>query len=291
MTDLVSAGTYALGDLSVRRMGYGAMQLAGPGVMGPPRDRSAAVAVLRAAIEAGVNHIDTSDFYGPHVTNQIIREALAPYPDDVVIVTKVGAARDEEGAWLPAQSPSQLRAAIEDNLRNLDLERLDVVNLRLMGDVHAPTEGPLEEPFEALAEMQRDGLIRHLGLSNATPAQVAEAEKIAPVVCVQNQYSLVHRHDDAMIDDLAGRGIAFVPFFPLGGFDPIQSNALDDLARQKQVTPMQLALAWLLARSANLLLIPGTSSISHLAENLAAVDVALTAKDLTRLEAIRRHTE
>lgn len=286
MTDLARAGTYKLGDLTVKRMGYGAMQLAGPGVFGPPRDHAAAVAVLRAAIEAGVDHIDTSDFYGPHVTNRLIREALAPYPDDLAIVTKVGAVRDDKGAWLPAASPDQLRRAVHDNLRNLGLERMDVVNLRMMGDVHAPAEGSLAEQFEALAEMQREGLIRHLGLSNVTPAQLAEAEAIAPVVCVQNQYSLVHRDDDAMIDDLARRGIAFVPFFPLGGFDPIQSDALDRLARAKGATPMQLALAWLLARSDNVLLIPGTSSVGHLAENLAAVDIALTEEDSADLAAI-----
>jgi aryl-alcohol dehydrogenase-like predicted oxidoreductase len=267
-------------------MGYGAMQLAGPGVFGPPRDRAAAIAVLRAAVEAGVNHIDTSDFYGPHVTNQIIREALHPYADDLIIVTKVGAVRGDDASWLPAQSPAELTRAVHDNLRNLGLEKLDVVNLRLMGDVHAPSEGSLEAQFSTLAQLREQGLIRHLGLSNVTPAQVAEAQRIAPVVCVQNQYNLVHRADDALVEDLAIQGVAYVPFFPLGGFSPIQSDALSRIAARLEASPLQVALAWLLARSPNLLLIPGTSSVAHLTENLAAENLRLSQDVLDELDGV-----
>ncbi|WP_395372329.1 aldo/keto reductase family oxidoreductase [Komagataeibacter diospyri] len=286
MNSRINAGTFSLGDRIVNRMGYGAMQLAGPGVFGPPRDREAAVAVLRAAVEAGVNHIDTSDFYGPHVTNQIIREALHPYDDDLVIVTKVGAVRGEDASWQPAQSAEDLTRAVHDNLRNLGLDRLDVVNLRLMGDIFAPKEGSLTEPFSALAALREQGLIRHLGLSNATAAQVAEAQTIAPVVCVQNHYNLVHRKDDELIDALAAQGIAYVPFFPLGGFSPIQSDALSEVAADIGGSPLQVALAWLLARSPNLLLIPGTSNPLHLSENLAAATLELPADVQARLNTI-----
>lgn len=285
MTDLQAAGSFVLGDRTVRRMGYGAMQLAGPGVFGPPRDRAAALAVLRAAVEAGVDHIDTSDFYGPHVTNQLIREALHPYRD-LTIVTKVGAVRGPDASWNPAQSPEQLARAVHDNLRNLGLDVLDVVNLRIMGDVHAPSEGSIEEPFTALAQLRRQGLIRHLGLSNATAAQVAQARRIAPIVCVQNHYNLAHRADDALIDELGGQGIAYVPFFPLGGFSPLQSAVLTRVARRLEATPMQVALAWLLARAPNLLLIPGTSSPGHLRENLAAAALALPADAVAELDGI-----
>ena len=267
-------------------MGYGAMQLAGPGVFGPPKDRDAALAVLREAVASGVNHIDTSDFYGPHVTNQLIREALHPYPDDLVIVTKVGAVRGADASWNPAIAPAELVSAVHDNLRNLGVDALDVVNLRLMGRVHGPSEGSIEEPFTALAELQRQGLIRHLGLSNATSAQVAEARGIAEVVCVQNLYNLVHRDDDALIDELAAVGIAYVPFFPLGGFTPLQSAALSDVARDLGATPMQVALAWLLHRAPNILLIPGTSSRAHLRENLQAAALKLQDEALARLATI-----
>jgi aryl-alcohol dehydrogenase-like predicted oxidoreductase len=286
MTDLNRAGVYSLGDRTVHRLGYGAMQLAGPGVFGPPKDHQAALAVLREAIESGVDHIDTSDFYGPHVTNQLIREALHPYPDDLTIVTKVGAVRDEAGAWLPAQKPDELVAAVHSNLKNLGLDRMEVVNLRIMGDIHAPSEGSIEEPFTALARLQQQGLIRHLGLSNATRSQIAEAGRIAPVVCVQNQYNLAHRQDDALIDALAGEGIAYVPFFPLGGFTPLQSSVLSDVAAGLGVSDQQVALAWLLQRSPNILLIPGTSSPAHLRENLAAAELQLTGEALARLDAI-----
>ena len=286
MNSRINAGTFSLGDRIVNRMGYGAMQLAGPGVFGPPRDREAAVAVLRAAVEAGVNHIDTSDFYGPHVTNQIIREALHPYDDDLVIVTKVGAVRGEDASWQPAQSAEDLTRAVHDNLRNLGLDRLDVVNLRLMGDIFAPKEGSVAEPFSALAALREQGLIRHLGLSNATATQVAEAQAIAPVVCVQNHYNLVHRKDDELIDALAAQGIAYVPFFPLGGFSPIQSDALSEVAADIGGSPLQVALAWLLARSPNLLLIPGTSNPLHLSENLAAATLELPADVQARLNTI-----
>lgn len=286
MSSLTNAGTFTLGDHVVNRMGYGAMQLAGPGVFGPPRDREAAISVLRAVVAAGVNHIDTSDFYGPHITNQIIREALYPYGDDLVIVTKVGALRGDDASWKPAQSAEDLTRAVHDNLRNLGLDRLDVVNLRLMGDVHAPQEGSLAEPFSALAALREQGLIRHLGLSNATAAQVAEAQTIAPVVCVQNHYNLVHRKDDALIDVLATQDIAYVPFFPLGGFSPIQSEALSGVAADLGSTPLQMALAWLLARSPNMLLIPGTSNPLHLAENLAVATLKLSADVKARLDVI-----
>ena len=286
MSKLAQAGTFTLGGRAVSRMGYGAMQLAGPGVFGPPRDHGAALAVLRAAVEAGVNHIDTSDFYGPHVTNRIIREALHPYADDLVIVTKVGALRGDDASWNPAQSPAELVKAVHDNLRNLGLDVLDVVNLRVMEDVHAPSEGSIAPQFTALAEMQQQGLIRHLGMSNATASQIAEAQRIAPVVCVQNQYNLAHRDDDALVDALAGQGIAYVPFFPLGGFTPLQSQTLSDVAARLDVTPMQVALAWLLARSPNLLLIPGTSSVAHLRENLAAAELRLSDEVVTELDGI-----
>jgi pyridoxine 4-dehydrogenase len=286
MSHLKQAGTFPLGDRSVNRMGYGAMQLAGPGVFGPPKDHAAALAVLRAALEAGVNHIDTSDFYGPHVTNRIIREALHPYADDLVIVTKVGALRGDDASWMPAQNPAQLEQAVHDNLRHLGLDVLDAVNLRIMGDVHAPSEGSIEPQFSALARLQQQGLIRHLGLSNATATQVAEAQRIAPVVCVQNQFNLAHREDDAFVDALATQGIAYVPFFPLGGFSPLQSQTLSDVAERLGVTPMQVALAWLLARAPNILLIPGTSSLGHLRENLAAAELVLTAEVMMELDGI-----
>lgn len=284
MTTHKTAGTFRLGDRMVDRMGYGAMQLAGPGVFGPPKDPAAAIAVLRAAVKAGVNHIDTSDFYGPHITNQLIREALHPYPDDLVIVTKVGAVRGGDGAWLPAQAPAELERAVHDNLRNLKLDVLDVVNLRIVeGHNPGPEEGSIEERFTALARLRDQGLIRHLGLSNVTAAQVAEAQRIAPVVCVQNHYNLVHRADDALVDRLADQGIAWVPFFPLGGFTPLQSAALAEEAAALGVSPMQLALAWLLARAPNILLIPGTSSLDHLKENLAVPSLDLPRDRLMAL--------
>jgi aryl-alcohol dehydrogenase-like predicted oxidoreductase len=286
MSHLKQAGTFLLGDRSVNRMGYGAMQLAGPGVFGPPKDHAAALAVLRAALEAGVNHIDTSDFYGPHVTNKIIREALHPYAEDLVLVTKVGALRGDDASWNPAQSPAELEQAVHDNLRNLGLDVLDAVNLRVMGDVHAPSEGSIELQFSALAKLQQQGLIRHLGLSNVTAIQLAEAQRIAPVVCVQNQFNLAHREDDAFVDALGAQGIAYVPFFPLGGFSPLQSQTLSDVAARLGVTPMQVALAWLLARAPNILLIPGTSSLGHLRENLAAAELALSAEVMTELDGI-----
>lgn len=286
MATLHSTRTFQLGDRTVNRMGYGAMQLAGPGVFGPPKDRAACIAVLREAVEAGVNHIDTSDFYGPHVTNQIIREALHPYPDNLVIVTKVGAVRNAEGAWLPAQEPAQLAQGVHDNLRNLGLDVMDVVNLRVMGDVHRPSEGSIEKQVTALAEFQQKGLVRHIGLSNATAAQVAEAQRIAPVVCVQNHYNVVHRDDDALIDHLAAQGIAYVPFFPLGGFSPIQSTKLAEVAQALDATPMQVALAWLLHRAPNILLIPGTSSVGHLRENLKAAAFELSSDVLAEMDAI-----
>ncbi|WP_426052255.1 aldo/keto reductase family oxidoreductase [Brevundimonas sp. SL161] len=288
MTTLDKAGTFTLGDRTVRRMGYGAMQLAGPGVFGPPRDREGAVAVLRAAVEAGVNHIDTSDFYGPHLTNQIIREALHPYADDLTIVTKIGARRDGTGAWLPAMSAAELTSAVSDNLRNLGLEAMDVVNLRIMGsgDGHGPGEGSIAEPLSTLVDLQKQGLVRHIGLSTVTPTQIAEARGMAEIVCVQNLYNLAHREDDAMVSDLAQAGIAYVPYFPLGGFTPLQSGALSELAAELGATAMQVALAWLLQRSPNLLLIPGTSSVSHLKENLKASDLVLSAEAVARLDRI-----
>lgn len=286
MTDLNAAGSFRLGDRMVKRMGYGAMQLAGPGVFGPPKDRNAALAVLREAIEAGVNHIDTSDFYGPYVTNGIIREALSPYPEDLVIVTKVGALRGADASWNPAMTPDELRQAIHDNLRRLGRDVLDVVNLRIMGDIHRPSEGSIEAPLTVLAELRQQGLIRHLGLSNVTRAQIEQGRSIAPIVCVQNQYNLAHREDDALIDWLAGEGIAYVPFFPLGGFTSLQSQTLSEVAARLAATPMQVALAWLLQRAPNILLIPGTSSPVHLGENLAAAEMALPDDIITALDGI-----
>lgn len=286
MTDLSAAGTFSLGGHSLNRMGYGAMQLAGPGVFGPPKDRAEAVAVLREAVASGVNHIDTSDFYGPHVTNEIVREALHPYADDLVIVTKLGAVRGADASWLPAMAPADLVRGVHDNLRHLGLDVLEVVNLRLMGRIHEPGEGSIAEPFGVLADLQRQGLIRHLGLSNATAAQVEEAGSIAKIVCVQNHYNLVQRADDALIDALAKKAIAYVPFFPLGGFTPLQSDALSEVAAEIGATPMQVALAWLLQRAPNILLIPGTSSRAHLRENLAAAALRLPPAVLARLDAI-----
>jgi len=283
MTRVQQAGTFTLGDRSVNRMGYGAMQLAGPGVFGPPRDHDGALAVLREAVAQGVNHIDTSDFYGPHVTNQIIREALHPYPDDLTIVTKISARRGADGSWIPAMSPEELTQAVHDNLRNLGLEVLDVVNLRSMFDVHGPAEGSLEAPLTVLAELQRKGLVRHIGLSNVTPTQIAEGRGICRIVCVQNYYNLAHRDDDALIDDLARDGTAYVPFFPLGGFNPLQSSTLSAVAARLGATPMQVALAWLLRRAANILLIPGTSSTAHLKENLAATGIVLSDDVIERV--------
>lgn len=284
MSSIDQSGAFILGNRSVKRLGYGAMQLAGPGVFGPPRDHDAALAVLREAVASGVNHIDTSDFYGPHITNRLIREALAPYPQDLFIVTKIGARRGGDGAWLPAFSPEELTRAVHDNLRNLGLDVLDVVNLRIMFDAHGPAEGSIEAPLTALADLQRQGLVRHIGLSNVTPAQVAEGRKIADIVCVQNQYNVAHRTDDPLIDDLARDGIAYVPFFPLGGFSPLQSSALSDVADRLDATPMQVALAWLLRRSPNILLIPGTSSVAHLRENLAAAELDLPDVALAELD-------
>ncbi|MBS1822511.1 MAG: aldo/keto reductase family oxidoreductase [Acidobacteria bacterium] len=272
-------------SITVNRMGYGAMQLAGPHVFGPPRDRDAALAVLREAVETGVNHIDTSDIYGPHVTNQIIKEALHPYKDSLTIVTKLGYRRGDDSSWIPDSSRETLIQGTLDNLRNLALDQLDVVNLRASG-VSAPAGGSIEAPFTVLAELQRQGLIRHLGLSNVTPAQLAEARKIAAVVCVQNFYNVANRSDDAFIDSLAAEGIAYVPFFPLGGFSPLQSSTLEDAAKSIGATPMQTAQAWLLQRSANILLIPGTSSVAHLRENLAAASIKLPAEIVARLDTI-----
>jgi len=286
MTDRPAA-TYEFGDRAVNRMGYGAMQLAGPGVFGPPKDRGLAIAVLREAIASGVNHIDTSDYYGPYVTNQIIREALHPYPDDLVIVTKVGAFRGDDASWNPAHAPADLIKAVHDNLRNLGLEQLDVVNLRV-GGLQGPTGESVAEGVATLAELQRQGLIRHLGLSNVSLAQVEEAERIAPVVCVQNMFNVARRADDPLVDQLAAKRIAYVPFFPLGGFFPLQSEILSTVAARLGATPMQAALAWLLQRSPNVLLIPGTASLEHLRENLAAADLALPADALADLDAIGR---
>jgi aryl-alcohol dehydrogenase-like predicted oxidoreductase len=288
MVDITRAGAFQLGGQSVRRMGYGAMQLAGPGVFGPPKDEAQAIAVLREAVAAGVDHIDTSDFYGPHVVNRLIRQALHLYPDSLVIVTKVGAVRGADASWNPALTSDDLTRAVHDNLNNLGVETLDVVNLRWTGQLHAPGEGSIAPQFEALAELQRQGLIRHLGLSNVTSAQVAEARGIAEVVCVQNHYNLVHRADDALVDELAAARIAYVPFFPLGGFAPLQSAALSEVAAELGATPMQTALAWLLARSPNILLIPGTSSPAHLRENLAAAELQLPAASLARLDSVGR---
>ncbi len=279
-------GNYQLGDRSVARIGYGAMQLAGPGVFGPPKDRAAALAVLRAAIDSGVNHIDTSDFYGPHITNQIIREALAPYPDDLVIVTKISARRGKDGSWIPAFSAQELTQAVHDNLRNLGLDVLEVVNFRSMHAIHHAAEGSIEAPLSTLAELQRQGLVRHIGLSNVTSAQIAQGRRIAPVVCVQNHYNLAQRGDDPLIDALARDGVAYVPFFPLGGFTPLQSATLSEVARDLGATPMQVALAWLLQRAPNMLLIPGTSSLTHLQENLAAGTLQLPPEAVARLNSI-----
>jgi aryl-alcohol dehydrogenase-like predicted oxidoreductase len=284
MTTLDKTGTFPLGDRQVTRLGYGAMQLAGPGVFGPPKDRAAAIAVLRAAVEQGVDHIDTSDFYGPHITNQLIREALHPYRDALTIVTKIGARRDERGGWITATSAAELTLAVHDNLRNLGRDVLDVVNLRSMLDVHGPKEGSLEAPLSALAELQHQGLVRHIGLSNVTATQVADGRRICPIVCVQNMYNLAHRQDDALIAQLAGQGTAYVPFFPLGGFSPLQSTTLSAIAQRLGATTMQVALAWLLHRSPNLLLIPGTSSVAHLRENLAAADLVLSADVISELD-------
>lgn len=279
--------TFSLGSQFVNRLGYGAMQLAGPGVFGPPKDRHAAISVLREALALGVNHIDTSDFYGPHVTNQIIREALHPYVDDLVIVTKIGARRDDQGAWLPAFSAEELKQAVHDNLRNLGLDVLDVVNMRVMiGDGHAPREGSIEASVSVLAELQQQGLIKHIGVSNVTPTQVAEARKLVNIVCVQNEYNIAHRRDDELIDTLARDGIAYVPYFPLGGFSPLQSSALNEVASSLNATPMQVALAWLLHRSPNILLIPGTSSVTHLQENMAAGQLTLPEDALATLGGI-----
>ncbi|MGH6985527.1 MAG: aldo/keto reductase family oxidoreductase [Caulobacteraceae bacterium] len=280
------AGTYPLGDRTVRRMGYGAMQLAGPGVFGPPRDRGEAIAVLRQAVASGVNHIDTSDYYGPFVTNEIIKEALHPYPEDLIIVTKIAARRGEDGAWLPALSRDELTKAVHDNLAHLGLDVLEVVNFRSMGGVMEPAEGSIADPLGVLAGLQQQGLIRHLGLSHVTPTQLAEGRRICEIVCVQNLYNLARRSADALIDQLAEEGVAFTPFFPLGGFAPLQSAALAEVARRLGASPMQVALAWLLKRSPNILLIPGTSSRAHLAENLAAAELDLPSEMLKALDAV-----
>jgi pyridoxine 4-dehydrogenase len=286
MAETLPGGTFAMAeDLNVTRMGYGAMRLAGPGIFGPPKDRDEAIAVLREAVKLGITHIDTSDYYGPHITNQIIKEALHPYPDDLHIVTKVGAKRDAEGGWPHARSPEELRQAVRDNLNNLGLDALDVVNLRV-GGLDSPEPGPLAEPFTALAEMQQEGLIRHLGVSTVSADQVAEAQAIAPVVCVQNFYNVAHRDDDALIDSLAAQGVAYVPYFPLGGFSPLQSATLDSIAARLASKPMSVAVAWLLQRSPNILLIPGTSSVAHLHENVAGAALTLPEDALSELESI-----
>src|SRR4029077_675886 len=286
MSRINKAGTLKLGNRNVKRLGYGAMQLAGPGVFGPPKDHQTALAVLREAVASGVDHVDTSDYYGPHITNQIIREALAPYHRDLVIVTKVGARRGKDGSWIPAFSREELTAAVHDNLRNLGLDVLDVVNLRLMLSPHQPTQGAPEAPLSVLTDLQRQGLIRRIGLSNVTPTQVAEGRRICEIVCVQNHYNLAHRVDDGLIDDLARHGIAYVPFFPLGGFRPLQSSTLSEVAVGLGATPMQVALAWLLKRSPNVLLIPGTASVAHLRENLAAAELTLSPQTLAELDGI-----
>jgi pyridoxine 4-dehydrogenase len=286
MSHLDPFQTFTLGSRTVNRLGYGAMQLAGKGVFGPPRDRPEAIAVLREAVDSGVNHIDTSDFYGPHITNQIIREALHPYRDDLVIVTKVGATRGPDASWNPAFSKEALTQAVHDNLKNLGLDAIDVVNLRAMFDVHGPAEGSLEAPLTVLAELQQQGLIRHIGLSNVTAKQIADGRKITEIVCVQNQYNLANRGDDALVDHLAAEGIAYVPFFPLGGFSPLQSSTLSDVAARLGATPLQVALAWLLKRAPNILLIPGTSSRAHLRENLAVGEIDLTPETMAELDGI-----
>jgi pyridoxine 4-dehydrogenase len=284
--DISQAGVFSLGARTVKRAGYGAMQLAGPGVFGPPKDRQGALAVLREAVASGVDHIDTSDFYGPHITNQLIREALHPYPKDLVIVTKISARRGADKSWIPAFSREELTQAVHDNLRNLGLDVLEVVNLRSMFGIHGPAEGSIEAPLTVLADLQRQGLVRHIGLSNVTPAQIAEGRRICEVVCVQNSYNLAHRTDDALIDDLASDGIAYVPFFPLGGFTPLQSTTLSNVAKDLGATPMQVALAWLLERAPNILLIPGTSSVQHLRENLAAANLELPIDKMAVLNQI-----
>jgi pyridoxine 4-dehydrogenase len=286
MDQISKAGTFKLGARTVNRLGYGAMQLAGPGVFGPPKDRAGAIKVLREAVASGVNHIDTSDFYGPHITNQLIREALHPYPQDLVIVTKIGAKRGTDGSWNAAFSAEELTSAVHDNLRNLGVGALDVVNLRFMFDIHKPAEGPIEAPLAALAKLQRQGLVRHIGLSNVTAKQVEEGRAITDIVCVQNQYNLAHREDEGLVQALAAKGIAYVPFFPLGGFTPLQSTALSAVAKELNVTPMQVALAWLLQHSPNILLIPGTSSVEHLRENLAAASLELPRHLVTALDRI-----
>lgn len=286
MSNIDKFETYKLGNHTVNRLGYGAMQLAGPGVFGPPKDHGAALAVLREAVANEVNHIDTSDFYGPHITNQLIREALHPFPDDLVIVTKVGARRGEDGSWISAFSPKELIQAVHDNLLNLGVDALDVVNLRCMFDVHQPTDGSIEAQLSVLAELQQRGLVRHIGLSNVTPTQIEEGRSICEIVCVQNYYNLAHRDDDALIDELAREDIAYVPFFPLGGFSPLQSSTLSNVASRLGVTPIQVALAWLLYRSPNILLIPGTSSVTHLRENLAAGQLTLSPESLSELDGI-----
>ena len=286
MSSIDQSGSFTLGDSKVKRVGYGAMQLAGPGVFGPPKDHETALAVLREAIASGVNHIDTSDFYGPHVTNQLIREALHPYRDDLVIVTKIGARRGTDASWLPAFSADELKQAVHDNLRNLQLDVLDVVNLRVMINPHHPTEGSIEAPLTVLAELKRQGLVRHIGLSNVTRDQIAEGRKITEIVCVQNLYNLAQRTDDALVDELERDGIAYVPFFPLGGFTPLQSSALSDVAARLNATPMQVALAWLLQRAPNILLIPGTSSLAHLRQNIAAAELKLPEDAIAELDRI-----
>jgi pyridoxine 4-dehydrogenase len=288
MDDISGAGTFPLGGRVVNRLGYGAMQLAGPGVFGPPKDHGAAIAVLREAVANGVNHIDTSDYYGPHVTNRLIREALHPYPDNLVIVTKIGARRGDDASWNPAISPDDLKSGVHDNLRNLGLDALEVVNVRIMGDGHGPTAGSIEALLTIVADLQRQGLVRHIGLSNVTSKQIEEGRRICEIVCVQNMYNVAHREDDALIDDLARAGIAYVPFFPLGGFTPLQSTALNEVAARLGATPMQVALAWLIRRAPNILLIPGTSSLDHLRENLAAASLKLPADALTTLDEIAK---
>jgi pyridoxine 4-dehydrogenase len=286
MKNLDKSGTFKLGDRTIHRLGYGAMQLAGPGVFGPPRDRDAAIAVLREAVASGVDHLDTSDAYGPHITNQLIRAALHPYPRDLVIVTKVGAERGPQGSWDAAMSPDAIRSQVHENLSNLGVETLDVVNLRAMFDAMGPAEGSIEEPLAALVDLQREGKVRHIGLSNVTAKQVEEGRSIASIVCVQNHYNLAHRTDDALIDSLAAAAIAYVPFFPLGGFTPLQSATLSGVAQSLAVTPMQVALAWLLQRAPNILLIPGTSNRGHLRENLAAAEIVLPAEAMKALDQI-----
>lgn len=286
MNTTQTMNTFKLGEKHIKRIGYGAMQLAGPGVFGPPANKQQAIDVLQAVVKNGINHIDTSDFYGPHITNQLIREALHPYKEDLTLVTKIGARRNEKGEWLPAFSKPDLIQAVHDNLKNLGLERLDVVNLRAMFSIHGPAEGSIAEPFTVLSELQKEGLIKHLGVSNVTASQVEEVQNIAPIVCVQNQYNIVHRMDDALIDRLAKDGIAYVPFFPLGGFTPLQSTILEDVAESLDATPMQVALAWLLQRSPNILLIPGTSSVRHLEENLMASKLTLPEDAIIKLNSI-----